>query len=284
MIDACQARLRRPHHRRHPLLRLRPQRQEGPAARADHGAPDREHDRDGRRRPRAHHDLHAGQIQGFFNIPLDELTALYPLSALLQGARPRRLRRGGHRRGRREARPRPRRAASSRRWRSSIRAASATGRVPRRMNVIGEVEGTNVLIVDDEIDTAGTIMAAVRVLRQHGSHEVDHRRLPPDPHRPRHGAPEAGGRARNRGHRLPPNWRGQAPPEHDGHPRRPAPRRRHRPHPLWPVRGRPLPVAPTSTHARPPQEPRPSVGACGRAMPWSWPPNLYRRERLNPGM
>ena len=38
-------------------------------------------------------DLHAGQIQGFFNIPLDELTALYMISQLLQGEEARQPRR-----------------------------------------------------------------------------------------------------------------------------------------------------------------------------------------------
>jgi ribose-phosphate pyrophosphokinase len=46
-----------------------------------------------------------------------------------------------------------------------------TGRT-EAMNVIGEVEGRNVLILDDEIDTAGTILEAVRVLRANGCQEV----------------------------------------------------------------------------------------------------------------
>jgi len=40
------------------------------------------------------------------------------------------------------------------------------------MNVIGEVEGKNVLILDDEIDTAGTVTEAIRVLRAQGCREV----------------------------------------------------------------------------------------------------------------
>ena len=48
-----QARVGGAHHGRHAVLRLRSQRQEGPAARADHGAAAREPDRDGGRRPRA---------------------------------------------------------------------------------------------------------------------------------------------------------------------------------------------------------------------------------------
>jgi ribose-phosphate pyrophosphokinase len=46
-----------------------------------------------------------------------------------------------------------------------------TGRT-EATNVIGEVEGKNVLILDDEIDTAGTIMEAIRVLRANGCGEV----------------------------------------------------------------------------------------------------------------
>ena len=46
-----QARQRRPDHRGHPVLRLRPLGQEGPAARPDHGPPDRRHDHRRRRGP-----------------------------------------------------------------------------------------------------------------------------------------------------------------------------------------------------------------------------------------
>ena len=46
-----------------------------------------------------------------------------------------------------------------------------TGRT-EAMHVIGEVEGKNVLILDDEIDTAGTIVAAVDALRANGCGEV----------------------------------------------------------------------------------------------------------------
>ena len=70
-------------------------------------------------------DLHAGQIQGFFNIPVDELTALYTSAATSSSAtsptspcsRPT------------SAAPSARatsRACSARRWRSSTRSASAT--------------------------------------------------------------------------------------------------------------------------------------------------------------
>jgi ribose-phosphate pyrophosphokinase len=46
-----------------------------------------------------------------------------------------------------------------------------TGRT-EAMNVIGEVEGKDVLVIDDEIDTAGTITEAVRILRTRGCKEA----------------------------------------------------------------------------------------------------------------
>lgn len=116
-------------------------------------------------------NLHAGQIQGFFNIPVDELNALYPVSAHFRNQRlenysvvatdvgdEKRARDMAVRLGMPLAIIEKRRIGN-------------TGRT-EAMNVIGEVEGRNVLILDDEIDTAGTITEAVRVLRQHGCKEV----------------------------------------------------------------------------------------------------------------
>ena len=40
------------------------------------------------------------------------------------------------------------------------------------MGIIGNVEGRNVLMVDDEIDTAGSITQAVHVVREHGALEI----------------------------------------------------------------------------------------------------------------
>ena len=56
------------------------------------------------------------------------------------------------------------------------------------MHVIGDVEGRGCLILDDEISTAGTIVAAVNALRQHGARRSHHQLLPP-------GAQRARGRA-----------------------------------------------------------------------------------------
>jgi ribose-phosphate pyrophosphokinase len=116
-------------------------------------------------------NLHAGQIQGFFNVPVDELNALYPVSAYFRNER---LENyvvvatdvGDEKRARDMA----------------VRLSTPLAIIEKRrigntdrteaMNVIGEVEGRNVLILDDEIDTAGTITEAIRVLRAHGCKDV----------------------------------------------------------------------------------------------------------------
>jgi len=40
------------------------------------------------------------------------------------------------------------------------------------MGIIGSVEGKHALIVDDEIDTAGSLIQAVRVVHEHGAREI----------------------------------------------------------------------------------------------------------------
>ena len=116
-------------------------------------------------------NLHAGQIQGFFNIPLDELNALYPVSAHLRGERLENYTVvatdvGDEKRARDMAArlEMPLAIIEKRRH-------GNTGRT-EAMNVIGDVEGRNVLLLDDEIDTAGTMVEAVRVLRERGCREV----------------------------------------------------------------------------------------------------------------
>ena len=116
-------------------------------------------------------DMHAGQIQGFFNIPVDELTAQITqaryfgekdlldltivstdegfakkarqladrLNAPLAIVEKRRLGNNGH---------------------------------TEAMGIIGNVKGRTALIVDDEIDTAGSLTQAVRLVCQEGAREV----------------------------------------------------------------------------------------------------------------
>lgn len=116
-------------------------------------------------------NLHAGQIQGFFNIPVDELNALYPVSSYL---REQHLENytvvatdvGDEKRARDMAvrLNTPLAIIEKRRIGNTERTEA--------MNVIGDVKGSNVLILDDEIDTAGTIIEAVRVLREKECAEV----------------------------------------------------------------------------------------------------------------
>ena len=116
-------------------------------------------------------DLHQGQIQGFFNIPVDELTAVHMLSRYFIDK---------HLRGRASwsptsaSRSAPGRSprSSTRRWPSSRSDATATSTGPRCINVIGEVHGRRAIIVDDEIDTAGTLIETVRALEREGVTEI----------------------------------------------------------------------------------------------------------------
>ena len=64
-----QAGERRAHHGGHPVLRVRPIGQEGPAARADHGPPDRRHDHRRRRRPGPDHGPPPGPDPGLLQHP-----------------------------------------------------------------------------------------------------------------------------------------------------------------------------------------------------------------------
>jgi ribose-phosphate pyrophosphokinase len=116
-------------------------------------------------------DLHAGQIQGFFNIPVDELTAMYLLADYFQSKRiPDRVvvstDIGNAKRARNFAQlvDAPLAIVEKRR----------TGNADRTevLNLIGDVEGKSVILVDDEIDTAGSITQAANTVLQNGAKEV----------------------------------------------------------------------------------------------------------------
>jgi len=115
-------------------------------------------------------DLHQGQIQGFFNIPVDELTAVHMLSNYF-------LHKhiedpvvvtdlGFAKRARAfaEALDAPLAVIEKRRIGNLDRA--------ELMNVIGDVRGRRAIIVDDEIDTAGTLIEIVRALEREGVTEI----------------------------------------------------------------------------------------------------------------
>jgi len=119
-------------------------------------------------------DLHAGQIQGFFNIPVDELTALSILARYFRDQFGPRLEEvtvvatdvGDAKRARRVADRLnvPLAIVEKRR-------IGNQGQV-EAVNIIGDVEGRVALIVDDEVDTAGTLVATVDIVLRKGAKEV----------------------------------------------------------------------------------------------------------------
>lgn len=116
-------------------------------------------------------DLHAGQIQGFFSIPVDEMTAMPLLiKYFAQKAIPNAVvvaaDVGATKRARNfaEALDVPLAVIEKRR----------AGNEPtsEALNIIGRVQGLNAIIVDDEIDTAGSLMGAHQILRERGAKEI----------------------------------------------------------------------------------------------------------------
>ncbi|MBI2863609.1 MAG: ribose-phosphate pyrophosphokinase [Chloroflexi bacterium] len=115
-------------------------------------------------------DLHAGQIQGFFSVPVDELTAVYILSRYFMGKQLKDpvvvCELGFAKRGRNfaELLGTPLAIIEKRR-------VGNTGNT-ELMSVIGDVRGKQAIIIDDEIDTAGSIMNAVAALQREGVAEI----------------------------------------------------------------------------------------------------------------
>jgi len=115
-------------------------------------------------------DLHADQIQGFFNIPVDNIYASPVLLSDLQSKRYEDLvvispDVGGVVRARALAKQ------------AGCELAIIDKRRPKAnisevMHVIGEVEGRNCVIMDDMIDTAGTLVKAADVLKERGAKKV----------------------------------------------------------------------------------------------------------------
>jgi ribose-phosphate pyrophosphokinase len=115
-------------------------------------------------------DLHQGQIQGFFNIPVDELTAVHILSNYFRHKHLEDLvvvtDLGFAKRARTfaELLDAPLAIIEKRRIGNLDRA--------ELLNVIGEVRGKRAVIVDDEVDTAGTLVETVRALEKEGVTEI----------------------------------------------------------------------------------------------------------------
>jgi ribose-phosphate pyrophosphokinase len=116
-------------------------------------------------------DLHAAQIQGFFNIPVDELTALYMFRRYFTGKKFNNLVVVATDIG---ISKRARDLATKLNAPLAIMEKRRVGNTARTetLNVIGEVEGKIALTVDDEIDSAGSLVNTVTVLEERGVKEV----------------------------------------------------------------------------------------------------------------
>jgi len=115
-------------------------------------------------------DLHQGQIQGFFSIPVDELTAIHILSRYIKAKNLPDIvvvsELGFAKRARNfaEILQAPLAIVEKRRVGNDDKT--------ELMNIIGEVAGHTAVIIDDEIDTAGSLMEAVDALVADGARAI----------------------------------------------------------------------------------------------------------------
>jgi ribose-phosphate pyrophosphokinase len=115
-------------------------------------------------------DLHAPQIQGFFDIPVDHLFAAPVLLDAIKDLAVSNLTivspdAGGVERAR----------AIAKRLDAGLAIVDKRRVAPNEaevMHVIGDVEGKNVLIIDDIIDTAGTLTKTIDALKRNGAERV----------------------------------------------------------------------------------------------------------------
>ncbi len=116
-------------------------------------------------------DLHSGQIQGFFNIPFDNIYAspvilnyiqkeLFNANTVFVSPDA-----GGVERVRHYAKKLNAEMALIDKRRTQPNVAKA-------MNVVGDVKGKDAVIIDDMIDTAGTLVEAAKALRREGAQKI----------------------------------------------------------------------------------------------------------------
>ena len=115
-------------------------------------------------------DLHAQQVQGFFDIPVDHL---YSMPVLIKYLRSRLTRKtvvvspdvGGLKMASAYSQALGTNLAIVAKQRKSATETKA-------LYVIGDVEGCDVLLVDDITETAGTLSAAATILKEHGALQI----------------------------------------------------------------------------------------------------------------
>ncbi|UZP68488.1 ribose-phosphate pyrophosphokinase [Desulfovibrio mangrovi] len=114
-------------------------------------------------------DLHAGQIQGFFNTPVDNLYAAPVILEYLRDIKDEIVMVSPDAGGVERAR------AFAKRLNAGLAIIDKRRDKPNQaqaMHVIGDVKGKVAIVVDDMIDTAGTMVAAANVLMENGAKEV----------------------------------------------------------------------------------------------------------------
>lgn len=116
-------------------------------------------------------DLHAGQIQGFFNIPFDNI---YSSPVLLEY-----LEKNVYTDNTIMISPDAGGVERVRHYAKKLKCDLAmidkrrTGKnIAKAMNIVGNVEGKHCIIVDDMVDTAGTLIEACKALKEHGALKV----------------------------------------------------------------------------------------------------------------
>ena len=120
-------------------------------------------------------DLHADQIQGFFDIPVDHVYASKVFVPFIKSKRIKDLAIaapdvGGAKRANSYAK-----ALSTKNEDCGVilcHKTRARANVVAEIKAIGEVEGKNIIIVDDMIDTAGTLCKAAEILKEKGALSV----------------------------------------------------------------------------------------------------------------
>lgn len=119
------------------------------------------------------YDLHAGQIQGFFSIPGDVLRGFHVLSEYLLDLAPClhnpvvvTADLGFAKKGRTYAEL----LHTGLAFIEKKRTADITN--PQSMTVIGDVKDRDVILVDDEVNTGGSMVHAVEILKDHGARNI----------------------------------------------------------------------------------------------------------------
>jgi len=115
-------------------------------------------------------DLHAAQVQGFFDIPVDHLTGELVLSKYFRDKKIGNLTVVSPDVG--NMRIASRYASHLSGELAIVHKRRVSGREAVAQEIIGEVEGRNILMCDDIIATAGTVCSAARLIKERGAEKI----------------------------------------------------------------------------------------------------------------